>query len=226
MSFAGVFFLSLRGKTLRTTLTLLICFAIGALLGNSFFELIPETFRQISNATLASALLLGGFLLFLFIDQFLHHKIQHSEHRNIKSYGYLSLVSDGIHNFTDGILMAMAWLTSPEMGFSVTLAVVVHEIPQEIGDFGILLKAGFSKRKALFFNFYVALTAIFGAVLTLLVGQSVQNFSTYIIPFAAGGFLYIAAVNLLPEIIRSCTRHNFFIYLVFILLGLAVMIFV
>ncbi|MDR2853937.1 MAG: ZIP family metal transporter, partial [Prevotellaceae bacterium] len=208
VSFVGIFLLSLREKTLRRVLILLICFAIGALLGNSFFDLIPATYSQISNPAFASALILGGFLLFLFIDQILHRKTQISVSQNIKSYGYLSLASDAIHNFTDGILIAIAWLTSPEMGLSVTVAVLVHEIPQEIGDFGILLKAGFSKRKALIFNFYVALTAIVGTVLTLLVGQSVQSFSNYIIPLAAGGFIYIAAVNLTPEIVRSCTRRN------------------
>ena len=110
-----------------------------------------------------------------------------------------------------------------EIGIATTVAILLHEIPQEISDFGILLQAGFSKRKALLFNFYAACTAILGTVVTLLVGEKVEHLSIYILPVAAGGFIYLAAASLLPEILKETNKRNFFVHLSFILLGLVFM---
>lgn len=223
VSFVGIFLLSIKRQVFNRLLLWLICFAAGALLGNSFFHLIPETYHTINNITLASGLIVGGFLFFLLIDQVLQNRTHSVENKKVSAYGYLSLYSDAVHNFTDGVLIAVSFMTSFEAGVAVTFAILLHEIPQEFGDFGILIKAGFTRRKALFYNFLSACTAIFGALLTLWIGGTMQNFSTYIIPIAAGGFLYIATVNLMPEIFRSCSRRNFVIYLFFICLGLLVM---
>ncbi|MDR2824688.1 MAG: ZIP family metal transporter [Prevotellaceae bacterium] len=223
VSFVGIFLISVKGKTFSQLLLWLICFAAGALIGNCFFHLIPETYHSISNLTLAAGLIVGGFLFFLLIDQFLYHHAHKSENKKISTYGYLSLYSDTVHNFTDGVLIAIGFTTSFEAGVAVTVAILLHEIPQEFGDFGILIKAGFTRRKALIYNFLSGCAAIVGALLTLCVGTVMKSFSTYILPIAAGGFLYIATVNLLPEIFRSCTRKNFGICLIFIILGLLIM---
>jgi len=223
VSFVGIAFLSIKQETFNRLMLWLICFAAGALLGNSFFHLIPETYHSINNLTLASGLIIGGFLFFLLIDQLLRNHAHHTDNQNIHTFGYLNLYSDAIHHFTDGVLIAIAFMTSFEAGIAVSFAILLHEIPHELGDFGILIKAGFSRRKALIYNFLSGCTAIFGAILTLWIGSAIQNFSIYIIPIAAGGFLNIATMSLLPEIFRSSTRKNIAVYLIFICLGLLLM---
>lgn len=223
VSFSGIFLISLRLDKLKKILVFLVCFAIGALLGNTFFHLLPESYFHIHESSTVAFLVLGGFLIFLLTDQYLHiHSANHS-HNQIKTYGYLSLYADAFHNFTDGILIAVAWMASPELGLATTLAVVLHEIPQEISDFGILLKAGFSKKKALLYNFYSASTAILGTLLTLWIGSGINNLSTYILPIAAGGFVYLAVANLLPEVLKETSKRNTWLNLLFIIIGILLM---
>ncbi|HNX88725.1 MAG TPA: ZIP family metal transporter [Paludibacteraceae bacterium] len=227
ISLIGVFLLSFKAQQLHRVLILLVCFSIGAMLGNTFFELLPESFLHNSDASLTGWLAIGGFLVFFVLEQFLHmHQHSHSKGKGyIKSYGYLSLYADSIHNFTDGILIGAAWMFTPEIGLATTFAILLHEIPQEISDFGILLQAGFSKRKALLNNFYAACTAILGTIITLAVGEEVEHLSVYILPVAAGGFIYLACSSLLPEILKETTKKNYLIHLLFILLGLYLMYF-
>ncbi len=235
LSFIGAFLFFIKPKTLHHILPLLICFSIGALLGNAFFHLIPESYFHIPSAHLTSWLILAGFLLFFIIDQILHnhagshtytvpHTIHTDSHANrIRPYGYLSLYADGIHNFTDGILIGAAWMFTPELGLATTLAVIMHEIPQEVSDIGILIRAGFTRRKALFFNFIIACTAILGTAVTLWVGHRIGHFSTYILPVAAGGFIYLAVGSLLPEILKETTKRGLWLHLAVILSGLGLM---
>lgn len=152
ISLIGVSLFALKSDKLQKILLLLVSFSVGALLGNSFFHLIPESYFHIENAKMTSWLILGGFMLFFIIEQLLHtHQTDHlTDSTKVKPYGYLSLYADGIHNFTDGILIGAAWMFSPELGLATTITVILHEIPQEISDFGILLKAGFSKKKLFF----------------------------------------------------------------------------
>ncbi|WP_298651644.1 ZIP family metal transporter [uncultured Proteiniphilum sp.] len=230
LSFVGAFLFFIKTKTLQLILLLLICFSIGALLGNAFFHLIPESYFHLPSAHLASWLILAGFLLFFIIDQVLRvhtntepHTHTDSHASGIKPYGYLSLYADGIHNFTDGILIGAAWMVMPELGLATTLAIIMHEIPQEVSDIGILIRAGFSKRKALLFNFVIACAAILGTALTLWLGHHVGHLSTYILPVAAGGFIYLAAGSLLPEILKETAKRNLLLHLVVILSGLGLM---
>lgn len=218
-SFIGVFLLSIKQKQLKKTQVLLVSFAVGALLGNSFFHLLPEAYENISLSYVAW-IAIAGFLVFFIIEQFLH---LHNTQKEVKNYGYLSLYADAIHNFTDGILIAAAWMASPELGLTTTLTIILHEIPQEISDFGVLLQAGFSRKKALLCNFYCACTAILGTLLTLWLGEHVSHISTYVLPFAAGGFIYLAASSLLPEILKGTNKRNYWIYMLCILLGVFVM---
>lgn len=218
LSFVGVFLLYFKSNKLSGILNLLICFAIGTLLGNAFFQLIPESYFHMESARLTSWLILGGFFVFFVMEQLLH--ISHGNKKTTKPYGYLSLYADGIHNFVDGILIGATWMFSPELGLATTLGIILHEIPQEISDFGILLRAGFNKRKALLFNFISACTAILGTVITLWIGVEFSQISIYMLPIAAGGFIYLATGCLVPEILRDTTKKNLVVNIVFILLGL------
>lgn len=218
LSFVGVFLLYFKSDKLSGILNLLICFAIGTLLGNAFFQLVPESYFHMESAAITSWFILGGFFVFFVMEQLLH--IYHGNKKTIKPYGYLSLYADGIHNFVDGVLIGATWMFSPELGLATTLGIISHEIPQEISDFGILLRAGFNKRKALLFNFISACTAILGTVIALWIGNQVGQFSIYMLPIAAGGFIYLATGCLIPEILRDTTKKNLVINIVFILLGL------
>ncbi|MFV0472319.1 MAG: ZIP family metal transporter [Paludibacteraceae bacterium] len=223
-SLVGIFLLSFKAKQLDRILIVLISFSAGAMLGNAFFHLLPESYENI-KATFTSWLAIGGFLLFFVMERLLHIHISatKSDAKSIKSFGYISLYADSLHNFTDGILIGAAWMFNAEVGLATTIAVILHEIPQEIGDFSILIRAGFSRGKALKFNFLSASTAILGTMLTLWAGKSVSHFSEYILPVAAGGFIFLATNSLLPEIVRETNKKNYWLHLLFILLGLALM---
>lgn len=230
ISITGIFFLSLKTSKLQKIVFVLVSFAVGALLGNVFFHLLPESFELIENTTVIAILVMAGILLFFVMEKFLHwhhgHKIEDTHHHKPRSYGYISLFADGVHNFTDGILIAAGWMVSPEIGIATTLAVVLHEIPQEISDFGILIHAGFTAKKALWLNFYAALAAVLGNVITLLLGTSIESLSVYVLPVAAGGFIYLAGTDLMPELNKDRSKLNSLIQLVVIIAGLLLMYFV
>jgi zinc and cadmium transporter len=225
ISLIGVFLLAMNQRKLQHLLIYLISFSVGALLGNAFFHLVPEAYFHFESAKTTSWLIVGGFIVFFLVEQLLHsHQVDvRNENKAIKTYGYLSLYADGIHNFTDGILIGAAWLFSPELGIATTTTVILHEIPQEISDFGILLKAGFTKKKALLYNFFAAISAIFGTVLALWIGHEVEHFSIFILPIAAGGFIYLSASSLLPEIVKNTTKRNWWIHTFIVALGLILM---
>ncbi len=226
ISIIGIFFLALKAAKLRKIVFILVSLAVGALLGNVFFLLIPESFEAIENNNLVALLILAGILVFFIMEKFLHWHHGHDVENlgdHPKSFGYISLMADGLHNFTDGILIAAGWMTSPEIGMATTLTVLIHEIPQEISDFGILIHAGFTARKALWLNFYAALTAILGTVITLLAGSAVQSLAHFVLPVAAGGFIYLAGTDLLPELNKDHSWKNSLIQLVMIVVGLLLM---
>jgi len=226
ISITGIFFLTLRAGQLQRLVFILVSLAVGALMGNVFFHLIPESFETIESHGLIAVLILAGILAFFILEKFLNwhhgHDVEHLENHP-RSYGYVSLMADGLHNFTDGILIAAGWMAGPEIGMATTLTVILHEIPQEISDFGILIHAGFTARKALWLNFYAALAAVLGTVVTLLAGSAIENLSQYVLPVAAGGFIYLAGTDLMPELNKDHSRRNALIQLVMILAGLLLM---
>ena len=229
ISITGIFFLALKASKLQKIVFVLVSFAVGALLGNVFFHLLPESFEAIENTSVIALLVMAGILSFFVMEKFLHwhhgHKID-DIHDHPKSYGYISLFADGMHNFTDGILIAAGWMASPEIGIATTIAVVLHEIPQEISDFSILIHAGFTARKALILNFYAALAAILGNVITLSLGSNIESLAIYVLPIAAGGFIYLAGTDLMPELNKDRSKLNSLIQLVMIIAGLLLMYFV
>lgn len=225
LSFSGILFLSMRAAQLQRIIFILVSFAVGALFGNTFFMLIPESFAMIESSQKIGLLIVSGLIVMFILEKFIHwhhcHNVSH-EH-DAAPLGYISLVTDSLHNFTDGVLIAAAWMASPEVGIATTIAVVIHEIPQEISDFGVLLHAGFSKRKALFLNFIAACAAILGAVITVLLGSYTEQLIVFILPFAAGGFIYLAGSDLIPELHRESNVRKSWIQLTAILAGLMLM---
>ena len=225
ISVIGIFFILLRGKTLDKVLIFLVSLSAGSLLGGAFLHLIPEIIKS-GNFTLnTSFLILGGIVLFFIIENFIHWRHCHIQdckgHHH--SFGAMNLIGDGIHNLVDGLIIAASYFVSIPVGIATTLAVIIHEIPQEIGDFGVLLYAGFTKTKALFFNFISALMALIGAVIGIILAGNSGNFVNFIIPIAAGGFLYIAGSDLIPEIHKNQKKHFSFRNLAGIILGILIM---
>jgi zinc and cadmium transporter len=163
-----------------------------------------------------------GIVSFFAMEKFLYWRHCHEEECPIHMFVYLNLVGDGIHNFIDGMIIAATFMLSFSLGFATTLAVIFHEIPQEIGDFGILIYGGLSKRKALTYNFISAVTAILGAMITYF-SAYLQGIETLLVPFAAGGFIYIAATDLMPELHKKRSGSESLIQLLFILLGIGLM---
>lgn len=202
ISLIGVFTLSFNTERLKKMLLYMVSFAVGGLFGDAFLHLLPETFRKIGFNITTSFLILSGLILFFILEKFLRWQHCHiptsSEHRH--PVVSLNLIGDGVHNMLDGMIIASSFLVSPSVGFATTLAVIFHEIPQEIGDFGILVHNGLSVKKALWFNLLSALTAFIGALIIFVVGPQVNQFSVYVLPVTAGGFLYIAGSDLIPSL--------------------------
>lgn len=202
ISFIGVVTIFVGRQRLQPVVFVLVSLAVGAMLGDAFIHLLPESFERARSSLEVSLYCLGGILGFFVLEKFLLWQHDHAaEHTHpVHPVGYINLVADGLHNFVDGALIGASYLVSVPIGLATTIAVLLHEIPQEIGDFGVLLHAGFSRARALWLNFFTATLAIAGAVLSLLLGGSLQDFSTVVLPFAAGGFVYIAGSDLVPEL--------------------------
>lgn len=177
----------------------------GVMLGSVFFDILPESI--IIFPTGALGVTLAGFIGFFALEKLLswHHHTQgdHHEDHDEKPVALLTLLGDGIHNFVDGVVIASGYLVSIPIGISTTIAVVAHEIPHEMSDFLVLLHAGLPKSKALLYNFISALTAVAGASLVLFFSLRVESLGRYLLPFAAGNFLYIAACDLIPELLKK-----------------------
>ena len=204
VSFVGIFMLSLQEEKLRKYIFIFISLAVGALLGDAFIHLIPESFEKSENTALTSISIILGILIFFILEKFLHwhHHGNDTEEDHIHPVGKLVLFSDGIHNFIDGIIIGASFLISVPVGLATTLAVILHEIPQEIGDFAVLLHAGYTKMRALWLNFLSALLSIVGVLFVLVLGKE-QSVILSILPIAAGGFIYIAVADLIPELQKT-----------------------
>ena len=202
ISLLGVFTLVLNREVLRKMLLYLVSFAVGGLFGDALIHLIPESFEKISPTPIASFCILGGILIFFILEKFLRWQHCHipasSDH--VHPVVALNIVGDGFLNMIDGMLIAASFLASVPIGITTTIAVVLHEIPQEIGHFGILVHGGVPVRRALLLNFFSALTSFFGAFIVFVIGSHAADFSIYLLPITAGGFLYIAGSDLIPEL--------------------------
>ncbi len=223
ISLIGVFTLSLNSNILQKRLKFLVGFSVGALLGDVFIHLLPELVDQGFDLKI-SLIILGSIIGFFIAEGFIHLHHHHNETNETEHthhpVAYLNLIGDGLHNLIDGLIIGAAYLVDIQVGVATTIAVILHEIPQEIGDFGVLLYAGFSKRKALFYNFLSGLTALLGVIIALSVGQ-IENFTNILVAVGVGSFIYIALVDLVPEIHKS--RGKILSQFSTVLLGVTIM---
>lgn len=199
ISLIGIFSLLLKEGLLNKLLLILIGFSAGGLIGGAFLHLMPEALEEAPSQVVFSYFIVG-FIAFFILEKYLHWRHCHEGVCSVHAFTYLNLFGDGIHNFIDGLVIGASFLVNVHFGIVTTLVIIMHEIPQEIGDFGVLVYGGFSKLKALFCNFLTALTCILGTVAGYFISEHMHDFSSFLLPFTAGGFLYIAACDLVPEL--------------------------
>jgi zinc and cadmium transporter len=234
-SLIGGFILLSKEKFARKISHFLASFAAGTFLGTAFFDLLPEAFhvmeelgREEFELTIFSWTLFGIVLFFLierFIHWFHHHEEHHVHHEASKSTVPLIIISDTIHNFLDGIVIAATFLVSIPLGIITTFAVAMHEIPQEIGDFGILLHKGLSRKKVILVNVLSAASAFVGALLSYWIGSGLEAYIPIFLSIAAGFFIYIASSDLIPEIHYEKRKGFAFIETMLLLSGIALIYF-
>ncbi len=228
LSFVGALTLFFQKKLLDKILLVLVAFSAGALLGGAFLHLIPEAIEKGGDLFVLFLWLLLGFCLFFVLEQFIrwHHCTRERCLEKPAPFSYLILISDAVHNFIDGLVIAASFLVSFPVGLATVLAVALHEIPQEIGDFGVLVYGGFEKVKALFLNFFSASTIILGGIVGILISESIGESIVYLLPFAAGNFIYISASDLIPEIKHKESFKKSVVHFLVFLFGIAAMILV
>ncbi len=206
ISLIGIFTLSLREGFLQRILLYMVSFAVGGLLGDAFIHLIPDAFEKFEHHLIPSLLIVFGMMIFFVLEKFVRWRHCHlpTSERHPHPVVFMNLVGDAVHNFFDGIVIGASFIVSVPLGITTALAVILHEIPQEIGDFGILVYGGLTARKALILNFLIALTAFAGALCSLLIGPHLQGYAETMLPITAGGFIYMAAADLVPELQQGC----------------------
>jgi len=185
-------------------------------------HLLPEAGEKFASANLYT-LVLFSFVIFFLVEKVFQWRHCHNGVCAVHTFGYMNLFGDAVHNFIDGLIIAATFLTSPSLGIITSIAIALHEIPQEIGDFGVLLYAGFNTKKALIANFLVALTVVLGGVIGYFLSFRLENFIPHLLPFAAGGFIYIAASDLMPEIRKEESLTKSIASFAIFLLGIALM---
>lgn len=221
-AFAGALTLWMNEKTFRKAIFFLVAFSAGSLFSGALFHLASESLEEL-NDQVVFLLMIFGFSLFFIVERFLWWHHCHEDECDVHPVSYLVLIGDSIHNFIDGAVIAASFFVSIQFGVLTTALVLVHELPQELGDFAILVHGGFSKTRALFFNFLSQLTCVAGGILTYYVGK-ISEHTALLLPFAAGGFLYISASDLVPELHREPNRVRSLGSFVFFLIGILTMV--
>lgn len=201
LSLVGISLFSLSHKAFHGIVSVLVALAVGALFGDAFLHLLSEAYADQARASQTSLLVMAGILLFFVLENFLHWRHQHSdEHQAIEPYGYLNILADMTHNTIDGLIIGASYLVGVKVGLATSLAVMLHEIPHEFSNFGILVKSGFTKKRALFLNFLTGLAATAGGLLAWWIGGTTHDFVRLLMPLTAGGFIYIAGSDLVPQL--------------------------
>ena len=204
LALIGIVLLFARRLSERTDLALL-SFAAGVLLATSFLELIPEAVARHRGETNVLVATLVAMIVFFLLEWYLHGFHSHSNEphtHHLPTSGWLVLIGDGLHNFIDGVAIAASFAVSFELGLATTLAVAVHEIPQELADFGILVSSGFTRERALLLNFLSGLTAVVGALVFFAAGPLVLAHVSWFMAATAGMFIYIGGADLIPQLHR------------------------
>lgn len=225
ISLVGAVFIVFQRKLIDSMTTYLLAFSSGILLGTTFYDLIPEGFGEIG--TEVYTWLIVGVVAFFILEKFIHwhsHVEGHGKEDHPKQHiAYLTLLGDGVHNFLDGAVIGVTFLTSVPLGIVTTIAVIAHEIPHEMSDFFLLIYGGLENKKALWFNFLSALTAILGTIFIFVFSDNILQYSPYFIGFAAGNFLYIAASDLIPELHEKRNVRVSILQTIFLIAGVVLM---
>ena len=223
----GIITLSIREALLKRMLIFFVSFSAGALLGGAFIHLLPEFVEEVGFKLHISLYILMGILVFFALEKLIYWRHCHilTSDDHVHTFTYMNLVGDGVHNFIDGMIIAGSYMLDKTMtlGISTTIAVVLHEVPQEIGDFSVLIYGGFTKKKALLFNLLAALTAVLGAVLMLILSSYMSQLPEFLVPFTAGGFIYIAGTDLIPELKKETKAVVSVGQMVALIMGIGVM---
>ncbi len=225
VSFIGVLTLALKKKMLEQALMFLVALSAGALIGGAFIHLIPESIGSFTSGELdiLFSYVLVGFVIFFLLEKVLYWRHCHNADCHVHTFGYMNLVGDALHNFIDGIVIAVSFISNVNVGIASTIAIAFHEIPQEIGDFGVLLHSGMKRERAIMLNFVAALTAMMGGITGFFISSMIESFIPMLLPIAAGGFIYIASSDLIPELREVAdVKKSVLTFLVFIL-GIAIM---
>ena len=225
ISFVGVISLLLKENLLNKILLLLISFSAGALIGGAFLHLIPEAVEKSGHSSEVYLFVIAGFIVFFILEKYLHWRHCHKGKCEIHMFTYINLVGDGVHNFIDGLIIGSSFVVNVNFGLTTTFAIIMHEIPQEIGDFGVLVYGGLNKNKALFYNFLSALTAVLGTVIGYALANASDVFLKLLMPVAAGGFIYIASCDLIPELHKEQNIKKATLSMAVFILGVAFMYF-
>ncbi len=200
ISLVGVITLIIKDDLLKKLIIFLVAFAAGCLIGGAFLDILPEAGEYVTDITQLFLYVILGYMLFFILEKYIHWRHCHTAECEIHRFTYLNIIGDVVHNFTDGLIIGAVFLTSVQVGIAATLAIIFHEIPHELGNFTVLIYGGFSKTKALFFNFLSSLFAIAGTLVGYYSAGRVHGFSAVLLPVAAGGFIYIASCDLVPEL--------------------------
>ncbi len=224
LSLVGILVLSLSPKLMGRVLIYLVGLSTGTLLGGAFFHLLPEAAESMAldNVFLITVL---SFITFFLIEKLLHWRHCHDASCEEHTFGHMNLIGDAIHNFIDGMIIAGTFLVSVPLGIASTVALTFHEVPQEISDYGVLVYSGVEKRKALLMNLLVALTAVLGGITGYFLSSYTEILLGFLLPFAAGGFIYVSTSDLLPELRKDDDLQRSIISTLLFLVGIALMYF-
>jgi len=225
ISLIGVFSLPFSDKKLKNILIYFISFSAGALLGDVFIHLMPEIIDRSSYSLTIAVYILSGIAASFLLEKIVCWRHCHMPitKTHVHRLAYMNLFGDFIHNFIDGLSIGASYIVGIPVGIATTIAVVLHEIPQEIGDFGVLLHSGLTKTKALFYNFMTATSAILGTVIVFILSSYIKDLTPFLLSFAAGNFIYIAGADLIPELHKEEGAKKGFVQLVFFLFGILIM---
>jgi zinc and cadmium transporter len=222
IALVGSVTLLLDERTLKRVQGPLVALAAGSLIGGALFHLLPAAMTGGLSPEATGSMVAAGFLAFFLLEQLLHHHHgRHGATERKEPFSYLILVGDGLHNFLGGLAIASTFLVDIRLGVTAWLAAAAHEVPQELGDFAVLVRGGWRRRRALVYNLLSALTFPLGGVVTYLFAQAVDT--SWLVPFAAGNFLYIGAADLIPEVTRHLREREEPGHAVWFVLGLAVL---
>lgn len=225
ISLIGIVTLSLKKESLHKLLIFMISFSAGALLGDALIHLLPEAVKESGFTLMVSLYVLSGIGFSLITEKIIH--LGHGPHTTLEAHPHhiskMNIIGDSIHNFIDGLIIATSYIVSIPIGIATTIAVIFHEIPHELGNFGVLVYAGFSRKKAILTNFLIALTSLAGALIALSIGTTSPNLLIFLIPFAAGNFIYIACSDLIPELHKDTKLSRSIIQIIFFIIGILIM---